>query len=306
MRRRIHRSAPDLRFAARWRAAASGYLRDFDVAYDGFKAALELQETLPRNHDDVILAVYTYGDVDLKARLRHRSRSARDALNRQARAPQGSIERAKIGQTRSARKPNRRPVPGLMHLPAVQLHGTLAKEPTLIAAKTYSSLGDHKRRQTESSRHTLKAALKMCQAIEPNGYLRVRVLFGLGMSYERGGQPQAAIAPYGEALRRVREYWPKSDKRMAVALNNLALAQLKSGAHGEAELNYTKALALFEKAYGEDHLNVATVVHSLGEVYMHKGNLPKAVQSLNRALAIRTKRLGPKHPKVAIVVGTSR
>ena len=299
------------RVSALWRLGASrGYLKQFDASYALFKDAIKLGENaLGPHHDEVILALYSYGDVAVYKRdYTHAANQLREALKRQRHAhPKGQPMEGKIRVklARLASLIGAAPL-GVNHLKhAIGIYKAHGADRVDALAKALAEMGRllNKMGQLNEARRHLDAALTAHETTKSITYAQVRTLYASGSNFERQGRPQEAIAHYQRALKLCQSHWPKNQKRLGVALNNLALAELKSGAHGDAERHYLKALKLFESAYGADHLMVGMVAHSMGEVYMHKGNLPRAVESLQRALKIRRTHLGTDHPKVAIVLG---
>jgi len=63
-----------------------------------------------------------------------------------------------------------------------------------------------------------------------------------------------------------------------------------------------RALAIEEKALGEDHPNVASDLYSLADLYNTQGRYAEAEPLYTRALVIWEKTLGPDHPSVATVL----
>ncbi|MEZ4645328.1 MAG: tetratricopeptide repeat protein [Chloroflexota bacterium] len=59
-----------------------------------------------------------------------------------------------------------------------------------------------------------------------------------------------------------------------------------------------RALAIFEKALGPDHLDAGSL-NNLGTLLKDMGELAEVRPYLERALAISEKALGPGHPFVA-------
>jgi tetratricopeptide (TPR) repeat protein len=67
----------------------------------------------------------------------------------------------------------------------------------------------------------------------------------------------------------------------------------------EAEPFHRRAVAIWEKTLGPDHLHVATSLNNLAELYMSQGKYAEAEPLHRRALAILEKALGPDHPQAA-------
>lgn len=82
-------------------------------------------------------------------------------------------------------------------------------------------------------------------------------------------------------------------------MNNLALSLTDAGSYAEAEPLYKRALAIREKALGDDHPDVANSLNGLAMLYLNQGKYAEAELLLKRALTIREKALGPDHSDVA-------
>ena len=86
---------------------------------------------------------------------------------------------------------------------------------------------------------------------------------------------------------------------MATALNNLAEVYREQGRYADAEGLHKRALAIREKALGQDHPEVAGTLNNLANEYKNQGRYADAEGLYKRALAIREKALGQDHPDVA-------
>ncbi len=63
-----------------------------------------------------------------------------------------------------------------------------------------------------------------------------------------------------------------------------------------------RALVIYEKVLGPNHLDVATSLNTLAFFYDKQGRYADAEPLYKRALAIREKALGPDHPDVALLL----
>jgi CHAT domain-containing protein/Tfp pilus assembly protein PilF len=86
---------------------------------------------------------------------------------------------------------------------------------------------------------------------------------------------------------------------VAQSLNNLAEMYNEQGRYADAEPLLKRALAIYEKALGPDHLDVGTSLNNLAFLYYAQGHYADAEPLFKRALAIREKALGPDDPDVA-------
>ncbi|HSF23784.1 MAG TPA: CHAT domain-containing protein, partial [Blastocatellia bacterium] len=81
-------------------------------------------------------------------------------------------------------------------------------------------------------------------------------------------------------------------------VNNLAGIYYARGDYAKAEPLYQRALAIYEKALGPNHMLVATALNNLATVYKDKGDYAKAEPLFQRVLVINEKALGPDHAGV--------
>ncbi|HLA26546.1 MAG TPA: tetratricopeptide repeat protein [Syntrophales bacterium] len=91
----------------------------------------------------------------------------------------------------------------------------------------------------------------------------------------------------------------ETELKKAEALNQQAFELKKQGSYPEAIKIAEKALAIYEKALGPDHLYTAIVLHNMATLYISLGAYDKAEPLYQRSLAIREKALGPDHPDTA-------
>ena len=72
------------------------------------------------------------------------------------------------------------------------------------------------------------------------------------------------------------------------------------GRYADAEALYKRALAIAEKALGQDHPDVGTTLNNLARVHRNQGKYADAEPLYKRSLAIREKAFGAVHPAVAM------
>jgi tetratricopeptide (TPR) repeat protein len=70
--------------------------------------------------------------------------------------------------------------------------------------------------------------------------------------------------------------------------------------YAESEPIYHRALQVFERTYGEDHLDVAGVLHNLAAVRAALGDRWEAEHAYRRALAIKERVAGSESPEAAV------
>lgn len=105
------------------------------------------------------------------------------------------------------------------------------------------------------------------------------------------------------ALEQAEKYGPE-DLRVADAANDLAVMYATAGKPLEAELLFTRALAIGEKGLGKDHPGVGATVQNLGILYATQRKYEQAEPLLKRALAISLKEYGVQHPHTALTLKT--
>lgn len=115
------------------------------------------------------------------------------------------------------------------------------------------------------------------------------------------GDPDRAFAVAQQALQEAERAKGITSAAVAKCLRNLGEIQQGRGKAREAEDYYKRALAMYEKALGAEHLEVADTLDRLAYLYdwgraMENGPL------YTRALAIREKALGQDHLKVALTL----
>jgi len=94
------------------------------------------------------------------------------------------------------------------------------------------------------------------------------------------------------------------DLRVADAANDLAVVYANSGKPLEAELLFTRALAIGEKGLGAEHPGVGATVQNLGILYATQERYREAEPLLKRSLAINLKEYGGKHVRTALSLKT--
>jgi len=87
----------------------------------------------------------------------------------------------------------------------------------------------------------------------------------------------------------------KKAKRLIQQMENL----YDQGQYSKAIPIAKEVLAIYEKAFGQEHPYVASCLNNLGELYRSLGDYARAEPLHQRALAIREKVLGSEHPRVA-------
>ena len=86
---------------------------------------------------------------------------------------------------------------------------------------------------------------------------------------------------------------------MAISYNNIGSVYDNQGDYPKALEYHLKALAIREKALGQDHPDVAMSYNNIGIVYSYQGDYPRSLEYHLKALSIWEKVLGQGHPNVA-------
>ena len=97
------------------------------------------------------------------------------------------------------------------------------------------------------------------------------------------------------------EHYAQNDPRYASTLNTAGLIFMADDKPKEAESFFRRALASFEKAYGESSMDVANSCFNLADSLRHQGGYAAAEPLLQRTLQIYLAFLGLESPKVAKV-----
>jgi protein O-GlcNAc transferase len=140
----------------------------------------------------------------------------------------------------------------------------LEQDPTHVGALHYSGVLAHQRRQHALAADLIRAAI----ALSPDA---PEAHNNLGLVLKDAGQPDQAIAAYGEALRLRPNY--------AIAHFNLGTALEGTGKVDEAITHYRQAIVL-RPDYAEAHNN-------LGNALRSKGQCNEATASYRQAIAIK-------------------
>src|SRR5437762_2991916 len=82
-------------------------------------------------------------------------------------------------------------------------------------------------------------------------------------------------------------------------LNDLASLYKALGRYADADPLSRRALAVYEKAFGQDHPQVATSLNNMAEIYRAQGNYVEAEPLYKRSLDIIERKLGKENPNCA-------
>ena len=129
-------------------------------------------------------------------------------------------------------------------------------------------------------------------------------------TWRQGGLQALHEGRFGDAERLLTaaleqaEKYGLEDLRVADAANDLAVVYANSGRPLEAELLFTRALAIGEKGLGADHPGVGATIQNLGILYATQERYREAEPLLKRSLAINLKEYGGKHARTALSLKT--
>jgi tetratricopeptide (TPR) repeat protein len=111
--------------------------------------------------------------------------------------------------------------------------------------------------------------------------------------------PGNAESYYRLALKKEETASGVDHPRVAVLLNDLALALRQKDDNRSAEPLFRRALAIQEKALGPNHAAAATTLNNLGSLLESTGQLAEAERLERRALRIFEEKLGPESMELA-------
>jgi tetratricopeptide (TPR) repeat protein len=111
--------------------------------------------------------------------------------------------------------------------------------------------------------------------------------------------PANAESYYRGAVRAEETASGKNHPRVAILLNDLALALRQKGDNRSAEPLFRRALAIQEKALGPDHAATASTLNNLGSLLQSTKQLAEAERLERRALRIFEHKLGPESMELA-------
>lgn len=89
--------------------------------------------------------------------------------------------------------------------------------------------------------------------------------------------------------------------KLALVINNLGLLYMHSNRFDDARPQFTRALSLIKKTFGEDHPEVARTLNNLANLEDRLGNTDTATDLLRQSLRIVKHRYPEDHPNVILV-----
>jgi tetratricopeptide (TPR) repeat protein len=123
-----------------------------------------------------------------------------------------------------------------------------------------------------------------------------------GLWYQLQGQFTQAEAQYMRAVSGFEKAPVMNQRLLAMALHNLGATYRELRRLEDAKQVLSRALALRQQAYGDDHPLTASTLGQLGTIHLAAGELTRAEVLLQSALSTHERLLPPAHPdRVSIV-----
>lgn len=120
----------------------------------------------------------------------------------------------------------------------------------------------------------------------------------LGLVYQLESPLQALI--YFNRARPIYEKrLGKNDRKTALVITNMALANSFQGNYDEALQLLEQVQSIYESKYTEDHPNKAFIASSIGRILLDKGEVDQALIIQNKSLQMYIRMFGERHPDVA-------
>jgi len=121
----------------------------------------------------------------------------------------------------------------------------------------------------------------------------------IGLVYSTS-QPRKALNNYEKALEIYRTIYADNHEKIAQALVNIGIIQLKTGIYGAAIGNFEDALSIWQEIYGRNqHPNEAFVHVNLAQTYAGFGDRETSLRELDKAISIYINTYGNEHPDLA-------
>lgn len=122
-----------------------------------------------------------------------------------------------------------------------------------------------------------------------------------GLYYAGENQFSKAETTFRQAVHEAERFGP-ADARVGTTLNSMGLVYKAEKKFGEAEAAYQKALAILDKAYGQDTIDVANVNFNIATVMMDQQRHAAAMPYLQKTLQSYETLLGGTSVKTASVL----
>jgi tetratricopeptide (TPR) repeat protein len=120
--------------------------------------------------------------------------------------------------------------------------------------------------------------------------------------YAAGNQDYAAAEQFFLRAVHEAERFGADDPRVGTTLNSLGLVYRAEKKFADCESVDRRALAILEKAYGDQSIDVGNVNYNIASVLMDQGKSPAALPFLQKSLAIYERQFGGNSLKTASVL----
>jgi tetratricopeptide (TPR) repeat protein len=167
-----------------------------------------------------------------------------------------------------------------------------------IGNQTQSDLGEDK----NSSNENVAGKVNQNRTAE----ITAKTYSNIGSVHYKAGRYDKAIECYELALcflRMIKDEQEKNISSIASICTNIASVYSREGNHSKALEYHGEAMAMFQKAFGDEG-GVASSLQSIGNEYFRAKNFPKARSTYLRALEIRKHILEENHPAIAATYST--
>lgn len=138
----------------------------------------------------------------------------------------------------------------------------------------------------EEAEKTYRAALEMIDRMGGPETERISTLSNLSLILTERGDFDGAREIGQQALEMGRSHLPPGHPRLAILMNNLALAEMKAGRLDEAAAGFAAALDIVDRSLGKRHVFNAAVMANRARVMEREGRLADAELELRRAMEI--------------------
>ena len=169
----------------------------------------------------------------------------------------------------------------------------------LVGAESSVALG----RDTTLLREILdKTAQRVGKDLANQPEVEAELKATLGYTYFELGETAKSEAMHREALAIFRRLFGDEDRKVAFALNGVAINLRRERKWAEAEFMHREALAIYRKVSGAESLDVTYSLNNLANVLSDAGRLAEAEPFHREALRIRRKLLGNDSNLAALVL----
>ena len=145
-----------------------------------------------------------------------------------------------------------------------------------------------------------RGAAKIRDNVTLQPEVRAQLLDSIGLAYRRQGLSDRAIPLFEQALAIRRAERPPDERRVAVALANLANALTDAGSLVSAEGYLQQALQISRRVNGENSVDTADILMQFGHLVLNGESRPqRAIELFGEALGIYRTALGGQNLTVA-------